>query len=184
MIFIKVTLISHGEIVEIEKEAFISPEMLEVLTLLLSILEDKKPKGAQQINVILWIEADLSYRREPHTATVRRIIWIITFKKKINPWPRTHLTFTNRSQWYCKLIQCLYIMMLFTCWTKVDKTSISHKVTVQHKILNLLLCCQMEWLLPLYQLHLLHTNYISLCLPSLQKGFTELPNPRIATSFW
>lgn len=45
MIFIKVTLFAHEEIVEIEKEAFISPEMLEVLTLLLSILEDKKPKG-------------------------------------------------------------------------------------------------------------------------------------------
>ena len=45
MIFIKVTLFAHGEIVEIEKEAFISPEVLEVQTLLLSILEDKTPKG-------------------------------------------------------------------------------------------------------------------------------------------
>lgn len=45
MISLKVKLLTHGEIVDIEKEAFISPEMLEVLTLLLNILEDKKPKG-------------------------------------------------------------------------------------------------------------------------------------------
>lgn len=45
MIFIKVTVFAHGDIVEIEKEAFISPEMLEVPNLLLSILEDKTPKG-------------------------------------------------------------------------------------------------------------------------------------------